>query len=233
MRGLEKEDLRYAHVTINYFAPGEEPGKDGKPVQYMTALDVIPITSDGAFKTDPIPPGKYSLWLFAVRAATPNQSSQAADFQSQLELTVPAEGDMPEVEIQAKPRKERGKKKPGADAGAINPLRVIDEEGKPVSKFEIKIWTAGRGSSIWLIGADGQRTQEQPLWGFAEASAVNITVRADGFRVDNRTFFRPGARETTPRRSEDRFAPRQRSPGPLQAAAGHELAERSDAGVLF
>jgi hypothetical protein len=107
VRGLENEDLRHARVSINYFGPEEEPGKNGKRLRYTTAFDVIPITSQGDFTTDPIPPGEYFLMVWAIRSATSNQSPQHADLEGRLRITVPAEGEMPVVEIPVKPRRER------------------------------------------------------------------------------------------------------------------------------
>ena len=69
-------------------------------------FEVIPIAADGHFKTDPIPPGKYNLFLFAVRSSTPPQSTEAADFHGQLQFTVPERGDMPTIEMVAKANNE-------------------------------------------------------------------------------------------------------------------------------
>jgi len=107
VRGLENVDLRHAHVTINYFGPEEEPGPNGKRIRYGTAFDVIPITSEGRFATDPIPPGKYWVDLFALRTSTPKESPQQSDFSGQLQFTVPETGEMPKVEIVVKARAER------------------------------------------------------------------------------------------------------------------------------
>ena len=180
MRGLENVDLRHAHVTINYFGPEEEPGKDGKRIRYGTAFDVIPITSEGSFTTDPIPPGKYMLDLYAMRATTSNQYPQQSDFEAQSHFTVPKDGDMPKLEIQAKPRRDR--RRSSASKATPGPLlRVVDDQGQPIPKFELMVWTADHGSSIWLIGGERQIAQNRPLWGFEEAAAVDLTVRADGY----------------------------------------------------
>ena len=199
VRGLENIDLRHAHVSINYFGPEEEPGRDGKPIRYMTIFDVIPITSDGHFTTDPIPAGEYHLFLSAMRSTTSNQSPQQSDYEGQSRFTVPQEGDMPTVEVVAKPRRERnGPKVPGRggrpaapDAKAGTSLRVVDEQGNPIPKFEIKVWTAVRGSSIWLIGSDGQIAQNQPMWGFDEVEAIDVTVRAAGYASTIKHFAGP------------------------------------------
>jgi thiol-disulfide isomerase/thioredoxin len=180
VRGLENEDLRNALVSINYFGPQEEPGKNGKRARYSTAFDVIPITSQGDFSTDPIPPGEYTLMLSATRSTTSNQSPQRADFVGQVKVTIPATGKMPVVELTAKPQRRRDNKL-GGDQEALNPLRVLDEDGNPIAKFQIMVWTADSGSSIWLIGGEGQIAQNQPLWGFDKSEAVNLTIRADGY----------------------------------------------------
>lgn len=104
VRGLEKVGLRYAHVRIGYFGPEEGPSKYGGRYRTFTGFDVIPITADGRFTTDPIPPGKYELDLFALRSDTPHQSPQQSDFSGRLQFTIPEQGDMPKVEIIAKPR---------------------------------------------------------------------------------------------------------------------------------
>ena len=81
VRGLENVDLRYAHLTISTLGPEEVLGNDGRRSRLlMSHFDVIPITSEGRFTTDPIPPGKYSASLFAVLASTPQLSSQSSDF---------------------------------------------------------------------------------------------------------------------------------------------------------
>jgi hypothetical protein len=108
VRGLEKVELRYAYLKIDYFGQEEGPAKDGKRVKHLTTFDVISIKSDGLFTTDPIPPGKYHVDLFAVRATTPDQSPQQSDFScGRHEFTVPEKGEMPNVEVMAKPRAPR------------------------------------------------------------------------------------------------------------------------------
>jgi RNA polymerase sigma factor (sigma-70 family) len=104
IRGLEKIDLRYAHVTITYWGPEERFDPNyGQHVRQMTGFDVLPIQSDGRFTTDPIPPRTYHLSLHAVRSSTHEQSSQRSDFEGRLEFTVPQTGDMPTIEVVATP----------------------------------------------------------------------------------------------------------------------------------
>jgi beta-lactamase regulating signal transducer with metallopeptidase domain len=134
VRGLEKVDLRYALVTVMYWGPEEQPSNYRGPVnkgdasirrlfgetspkkppvqraRFLTAFDVIPVTSEGGFTTDPIPPGKYWVDAFAVRKETQKESPlspQSSDFEGRLEFTVPETGETPLVEIIAKPRVAR------------------------------------------------------------------------------------------------------------------------------
>lgn len=58
---MENVELRYAYLTISHLGP-EEVFKNGEKRQRIfVAFDVIPITSDGRFTTDRIPPGEYPL----------------------------------------------------------------------------------------------------------------------------------------------------------------------------
>ena len=66
VRGLEDANIRYALLTIRYWGPEEQPGQNGKPIRWATAFEVIPITSQGEFTTDPITPGKY--WADYLRS---------------------------------------------------------------------------------------------------------------------------------------------------------------------
>jgi len=177
--GLEGQDLRHAHVRINFFGPEEHPGKDGKPVRFGTDFDVIPITASGEFTTDPIPPGEYMLMLSAKLKSAPNQVGEPDDFSGQTRITIPAEGELPKVELKAKP--PRRSRSASASEPKKPSLEVVDEEGKPVPAFEIKVWTTDRGSSTWYNGTNGRIPQYQPLWGMAESGAVQMTVRAEGF----------------------------------------------------
>src|SRR5262249_16932796 len=136
VRGLENVELRYAHITIHSFGPEEVYGNDGKRARMLVAFDVIPLASEGRFKTDPMPPGKYSASLFAVLASTPRLSSQSSDFTGELSFTVPEKGDMPQVEIAAKRNRP-----PDLSKVADLRMRVVDEEGKPLPKLEAMIHT--------------------------------------------------------------------------------------------
>jgi beta-lactamase regulating signal transducer with metallopeptidase domain/thiol-disulfide isomerase/thioredoxin/protocatechuate 3,4-dioxygenase beta subunit len=178
--GLEGKELRHALLTFRYFGPEEHPGKNGKPVRFGTAFDVIPVPSSGEFTTDPIPPGEYMLMLSAKLMSSPNQSGEPDDFTGQINVTIPAEGEMPKVELKARPPRRRNR-----NASASEPkkplLEVVDEEGKPVPAFEIKVWTTNQGSSPWYNGTNGRIPQNQPLWGMAGSGAVQMTIRAEGF----------------------------------------------------
>jgi RNA polymerase sigma factor (sigma-70 family) len=149
VRGLENVALRYALVTINYLAPEEQVDANGRRARSFTAFDVIPIQSDGRFRTDPMPPGKYELFLFAVKSSTLKQSNQQSDFDGHLTFTVPDSGAMPDVQLRAKPSQHRPL--PNDDLR----VKVIDEDGKPLAAFEAMLYTAGRGYTHWLDGIDG------------------------------------------------------------------------------
>lgn len=175
--GLEGKELRHALLTFHYSGPEEQPGKGGQRARFLTAFDVIPIPASGEFTTDPIPPGEYLLMLSAKLMSSPNQSGEPNDFTGQMNVTIPAEGELPKVELKARPprRRERSAepKKPS--------LEVVDEDGQPVPAFEIKVWTTNQGSSPWYNGTGGRISQNQPLWGMKESGAVQLTVRAEGF----------------------------------------------------
>lgn len=102
--GLESVDLRVAHITVMYPGPEEGLKKNGQRARIMTAFEIIPITSSGEFTTDPIPPGQYSLQLFAIRSSTPRQGVQRPDFSGGKQLIIPETGGNPEVRVIAKPR---------------------------------------------------------------------------------------------------------------------------------
>jgi hypothetical protein len=103
VRGLEDVDLRFAEVTIGYWGPEEAPSPLGGRQRIRTHLDVIPIGPDGRFVTPPLPPGHYYLDLFALRATTPREERQSPDFQGAAEFDLPPGGEVPPVEIVAKP----------------------------------------------------------------------------------------------------------------------------------
>ncbi len=173
VRGLEQVELRYANVTIMYPGP-EERFPDGRTSRMMTAFDVLPIQSDGRFTTDPIPPGEYTLYLFAVRASSIEQSTQESDFDGQLRLTVPEKGDMPKVEIVAKPNTRP--RAPNTDPRA----RVVDDAGKPLPKFEAMLHTANEGYTNWTDGRNGMVGFRSFLSG-QKADALDVLVRAEGY----------------------------------------------------
>ncbi len=175
VRGLENVDLRYAYLTIGHLGPEEVYGYDGRPTRIYVAFDVIPITSEGRFTTDPIPPGKYSTSLFAVRASSPRLSSQSSDFSGDVSFDIPEKGDMPKVEIVAKPNRP-------PDLSNVTDLRVrvVDEEGKPVSRLEALVHTTDQGFGLWTEGRNGIVFLGGG-WEFREAGVLEVLVRADGF----------------------------------------------------
>jgi thiol-disulfide isomerase/thioredoxin len=174
VRGLENVELRYAYLTIDGLGPEEILGKDGRRGRLYTAFDVIPITSEGRFTTDPIAPGKYSASLFAVLASAPQLSSQSSDFSGGLSFTVPERGDMPKVEIIAKANRPR-------DLSKVTDLRlrVVDEDDKPLSKLQAMVHTAGAGYGLWAEGHDGV-VFLGAAWQYSGA-ALQVLVRADGY----------------------------------------------------
>ncbi len=172
VRGLENTDLRYAHVTIRNWGP-KETFADGKVNTLMTAFEVIPIKSDGHFTTDPMPPGKYHLWVDAVRASSLEQSSQQSDFDGQMQFTVPEHGDMPKVEIVAKPNKRP------APPSKDNRVHVVDDAGEPVPTLHAMIHSADQGYTHWYPGRDGLVMLGDPFQ-FRDAGAIDVLVRADG-----------------------------------------------------
>jgi beta-lactamase regulating signal transducer with metallopeptidase domain/thiol-disulfide isomerase/thioredoxin len=174
VRGLEQAELRYAYVAIKYPGPEEVLGDDGKRGRRYIAFDVIPIAADGRFTTEPIPPGNYSAYLFAVLASAPELSSTSADFSGSVSFTVPEQGDMPKVELDAKPNLPR-------DLSKVTDLRVrvVDEDGNALPKVEAKLHTADQGSGHWSTGRDGLIFLGG-AWEF-RGSAVQVLVRADGY----------------------------------------------------
>jgi RNA polymerase sigma factor (sigma-70 family) len=175
VRGMENIALRYAHVSIMYAGPEEQLEANGRRGRMFTAFDVIPIKADGRFTTDPIPPGEYHLYLFAVRSSTPEQSSQQSDFVGQLPFTIPERGDMPKVELVAKPLAEKDRR-PNTDYR----VRAVDETGKPLPKLQAMIHTADAGYSGWMDGGNGVAGLGPP-WSFRDAGVLEVLVRADGY----------------------------------------------------
>jgi hypothetical protein len=101
VRGLENVALSDARLTIRYAGPEEQPGRNGRRARFFTGFDVVPVESDGHFSTDPMPPGDYDLYLDAIRSP---YSIRMSDFNAQLRVSIPEKGEMPSVEIVAKPR---------------------------------------------------------------------------------------------------------------------------------
>lgn len=174
VRGMEDVELREAFLTIKFPGPEEIFGNEKKPGRRYIALDVLPITSDGRFTIDPIPPGDYTAHLFAVRAATPQLSSQRSDFSATASFTVPEEGEMPKIEIVAKANSPR-------DLSKVTDLRVrvVDEDGKPLPNAQVMLHTADQGYKPWATGRDGLIL----LGGEFEFrdAALQLLARADGY----------------------------------------------------
>ncbi len=178
VRGLEKVKLRYGHVEITYFGPPERlPGGNSRRI--VTMFDVLPIQSDGRFTTNPIPPGMYVLNIFAVRASSGDQSNQESDFDATLSFTVPQRGEMPSVEVVARP----STRSPRPITGPR--VRVVDEAGNPLPAFEALIHTADAGYRDWEDWRHGRV-------GFGEdwlaGPGVDVLLRADGHAPTIRRF---------------------------------------------
>ena len=181
--GLQDVALAYAHLTIHYFGPEEGIGPSGKPRRQMTALDIIPITSEGTFTTDPIPPGDYWINLFALRADNPegNQS----DFKSkggQYRFTVPAEGELPPIELTAVVNPHASPARP-----ATSLLRVVGPDGKPVARFEVSLLSSETNVRGWIPGQDGQVSLAD-RFRLHEGPVVSLVVRAEGFAASITRF---------------------------------------------
>lgn len=174
VRGLENVKLRYAFVNIMYFGPEEQLGPNERS-RTGTFFDVIPIQSDGRFTTDPIPPGDYQLFLTAVRASTPEQSSQSSDFDGQLQFKVPERGEMPKIEVTAKPVAEKHRR-PSKDPR----IRVVDESGKPVPTPQAMFHTAAAGDTQWIEGGSGV-VYVRFAHMLREGNALEVLVRAEGY----------------------------------------------------
>ena len=118
VRGLEGVKLRYAEVSIGMLGPEEAPTPRGGRTRFFTHFDVMPIGPDGRFTTPPLPPGRYDLSLFAIRATTPRaglHEGQHSDFGGGARINVPERGEVQPVEIVAKERR------PEARAQAAKP----------------------------------------------------------------------------------------------------------------
>ncbi len=95
VRGLEGTKLRYAEVAIGMLGPEEAPKPRGGRTRFFTHFDVMPIGPDGRFTTLPLPPGRYDLSLFAIRATTPRagiHEGQHSDFGGGAADQCPREG---------------------------------------------------------------------------------------------------------------------------------------------
>jgi RNA polymerase sigma factor (sigma-70 family) len=178
VRGLENIKLRYARVMIQYPGPEEQSDANGRRGRMLTGFDTIPIKADGRFTTDPIPPGEYHLELYAVRASTPEKSSQGSDFDGQLRFTVPEGGDMPKIEVVAKPVAEQKRFQiPDTDYR----IRVVDGTGKPVPTLQAMVYTTNTvGGSEWKVGGSGIADLGGPYL-FRDDGVSGVVVRADGF----------------------------------------------------
>ncbi|HEX7378050.1 MAG TPA: redoxin family protein, partial [Pirellulales bacterium] len=176
VRGLEDAKLRDAYLGINCLGPEEVLHNDGKHSRMMIGFDAIPITSDGRFTIDPIPPGQYWAYLYAVLEATPRLSPQQSDFSflTVATFTVPEEGELPKVELIAKANA-------APDLSKVTDLRVrvVDEDGKPLPNAQVMLHTADQGYKRWASGGDGLVF----LGGDFEFrdAALQLLVRADGY----------------------------------------------------
>lgn len=201
VKGLENVELRYGTVTIRYPGPEERfPG--GRTARVFTVFDVLPIKSDGHFTTDPMPPGKYWLYISVVRASSIERSEQTSDFNGSVQVTVPERGDMPKVEIVARPNTTPAR--PNKDPRA----RVVDDAGKPLPKFEAMLHTANDGHTRWTDGRDGM-VGFGGLLSRSSADAIDVLVRAEGFAPGvarfegkDREKLRQGEATITMRRGE-------------------------------
>ncbi len=187
--GLQDVPLAYAHLTIHYFGPEEGIGPSGKPRRQMTALDIIPITSGGVFTTDPIPQGDYWIDLFAARADNPE--GDQSDFKlkpdskssgGQYRFTVPAEGEMPPIELTAVVNPHASPARP-----ATSMLRVVGTDGKPVARFEVSLLSSETNVRGWFPGVDGQVSLATGLR-LHEGPMVSLVVRAEGFAASITRF---------------------------------------------
>ena len=173
VRGLEDVELRYAYLTVQHPGP-EEEFEEGRRSRMYVAYDVLPISGDGRFTINPIPPGKYWASLLAVRASTPKLSTQSSDFQGELTFTVPDDGEPPEIEIVAKPN-------PPKDLAKSKDLRirVVDQEGERIAKFQVMVHTADQGYTPWTDARDGIHIIGGTF--MYRDAPLDVLVRADGF----------------------------------------------------
>ncbi|MFN7450593.1 MAG: M56 family metallopeptidase [Pirellula sp.] len=172
--GLENVELKCAFLTIRSKGPDEVWDMNGRRIRRTVAFGVIPIESNGQFTTDPIPPGKYDAELYAIRASTPLLSRQSSDFFGRDEFTVPEQGELPKVEIET-----IAKGPTSTEMLEDIRIRVIDEDGRPVSKMQATIHTADGGWSKWKDGRDGDVFLDRSL--SYRTGLPEVLVRADGF----------------------------------------------------
>ena len=206
VRGLEQVKLRYALVTIGYWGPEEQFKRDGKPSRMQTTFDVIPISSDGRFKTPPLPPNQYEFRLTAMRASTPTEGQRAFDFQTAVKVVVPETGAIAPVEIVAKadaprpgPTSQRAKS-PDPKKARLE-IRVRDESGSPVKDFEAQLFSQSNASHEAAMGTDGLAVMagdELETWNHGDlivyargfASTIDEIGRIDGLRKVDVTLKR-------------------------------------------
>jgi thiol-disulfide isomerase/thioredoxin len=173
IRGLENVELSFAHVDITYSGPRELAPDLAGAGKDQTAFDIIPITSEGGFTTDAIPPGTYWVDLDAVRADTTEDAARTTDYKAHKQLVVPESGKMPELEIVAK-----RVPKDGAPTSNLPAVSVFDEGGQRLSRFQIMIHCPSGGGSGWKTAAGGRS-----LLGLAlrNTTVADVIVRAEGY----------------------------------------------------
>jgi hypothetical protein len=69
----------------------------------------------------------------------------------------------------------------GTIAAADPVLRVLNEAGQPIERFEVMIHTASDGYDRWAVGLDGEFEIAPRLRSYAKAAAVDVIVRAEGY----------------------------------------------------
>jgi hypothetical protein len=109
--GLDREEVQKAkptHINISVHKPGEErnPIASKFAAVQISAFDKDGKPSDGSFKTETIPPGKYVVRASVFIEETPEQRYRTGiippGFEGDAMVTVPEEGAPPAVEIQLK-----------------------------------------------------------------------------------------------------------------------------------
>jgi thiol-disulfide isomerase/thioredoxin len=69
----------------------------------------------------------------------------------------------------------------GTIASADPVLRVVNEEGQPVERFEVMIHTASQGYDRWAAKRDGEFDLTYSSKSYAKASAIDVIIRAEGY----------------------------------------------------